>query len=276
MLSPPMPLVRERSGERQWSIISSMIVDSGRPARRQPGSLSCTKSTASWFPRTSHMPSQATIMNSSLTSRLNVATSGVEQIICSHGGRRVFFLYSRSPIDRERFRLPFTRYCTIGPTCRRSTLPPAWRMRSCSDGRLGLWSSERGTACLLRESTARLSPALATMMTSGRTRQTTQVQPTQSGFTGPDLEPIEPPPENWRSASLLWSSSLSISSIRWKADTREERVSELEPLVISPGRYRSQKSATSLPPWPSMTPKAAVSPQPSPSSEGRAKCASSI
>mmetsp|Transcript_51613 Transcript_51613/g.142906 ORF Transcript_51613/g.142906 Transcript_51613/m.142906 type:complete len:203 (+) Transcript_51613:523-1131(+) len=200
-----------------------MMPDRGRPALRKRGSLSCTKSTASWLLNTSQTPSQATRRNSSAGSRLNVCTSGVAQIICSEGAKQGFFLYSRSPMDRDKFKLPFTRNCTIGPTCRRSTEPPARWMRSCSVGRLGLWSSERGTASLLRESTARLSPAFATMITSDRTRQTTHVQPTQSGFTAEGLDPRCTRlllPERERRASPLCSSSLSISSIRWKASMR--------------------------------------------------------
>mmetsp|Transcript_127101 Transcript_127101/g.359739 ORF Transcript_127101/g.359739 Transcript_127101/m.359739 type:complete len:220 (-) Transcript_127101:207-866(-) len=210
------------------------------------------------------MPSHATMRNSSPASRLNVWTSGVEQMICSLGCKWGFFLYSRSPIDRDRFRLPFTRYWTMGPTCCRSMEPPAFAIRLRSVGRFGLWSSDSGTAWRLLESTARLSPAFATTITSGRTRQTTHVQPTQSGFAAIECK-------------FSWgSSSPSISSMRWKAAMSAHRLSLLRPLPISPGRCRSQNCATSLPPCPSMTPKAAVSVQPSPSRFAVAKCASSI
>mmetsp|Transcript_92282 Transcript_92282/g.287269 ORF Transcript_92282/g.287269 Transcript_92282/m.287269 type:complete len:200 (+) Transcript_92282:641-1240(+) len=135
--------------------------------------------------------------------------------------------------------------------------PPARRMRSCSWGRLGLWSSDNGTAPPRRESTARLSPQFATTSASGRTRQTTQVHPTQSGSPSRGSEPRS-------------------SSMRWKAATRAPGASSLGPLAISAGSRSLQNSATSLPPWPSMTLKAAVPSQPGPSSAGSAKCASSI
>mmetsp|Transcript_41255 Transcript_41255/g.95518 ORF Transcript_41255/g.95518 Transcript_41255/m.95518 type:complete len:336 (-) Transcript_41255:194-1201(-) len=265
MLSPPRPLVRARSGEMQRSSISSMMPDKAQPFFSHCGNRSLTKSTASWLPRTSQIPSQANNRNSSSASLLNVSTSGVEHMICSEGGSNGFFLYSRSPMDRERLRLPLTRYWTTDPTCCRSTEPPARRILSCSTGRFGLWSSESGTACPRRESTARLSPALATTSTSGCTRQTTHVQPTQSGLVLEGVGPTSKP-----------TPSSSNSSMRWNAETRASRASLLGPLAISTGRCRSQKLATALPPWPSMTPKAAVLLQPSPPRVGTAKCASSI
>mmetsp|Transcript_70440 Transcript_70440/g.199769 ORF Transcript_70440/g.199769 Transcript_70440/m.199769 type:complete len:300 (+) Transcript_70440:486-1385(+) len=225
------------------------------------------------------MPSHATMRNSSPASRLNVTTSGVEHIICSAGDSCGFFLYCKSPIERDRFKLPFTRNCTVGPTCCRYTEPPALRMRSLSAGRLGLWSSESGTAWRERESTARLSPVFATTIASGRTRQTTQVQPTQSGLaacgSGPSCS--RPPPRDMeRKNSPLCFSSPSFSSMRWKAATSAPRASSAEPLAISGGKCLSQNFATSLPPCPSITPKAAVSTQPMPSRAGMAKWASSI
>mmetsp|Transcript_48643 Transcript_48643/g.143584 ORF Transcript_48643/g.143584 Transcript_48643/m.143584 type:complete len:220 (-) Transcript_48643:337-996(-) len=218
MLSPPKPCVEWRSGERQWSRSSSMIPDSGLPAFRNRGNRSLMKSTASWLPTTSQMPSQARRMNSSPATLRTVSTSGVAEIICSQGCSIRFFLYSRSPMDRDKFRLPHTRYWTMLPTCCLRTSPPALVIRSRSPGRFGLWSSERGTAWPFRESTHRLSPALATTSASGRTRQTTAVQPTQSGLTS------RTPREGLPSARVLLRtscSSKSMSSMVWKAVTRE-------------------------------------------------------
>mmetsp|Transcript_90125 Transcript_90125/g.165420 ORF Transcript_90125/g.165420 Transcript_90125/m.165420 type:complete len:230 (-) Transcript_90125:663-1352(-) len=139
MLSPPSPPVFLRSGDTQLSSSSSMIpCKAWLLAIGSWGRRSRTKSMTSWLPITSQMPSHAITKNSSLAWRGKTCTSGVEQIICSFGGRLRFFLYSRSPIERERFRLPFTRNCTTEPNCCRSIEPPALLIRFFSLGQLGL------------------------------------------------------------------------------------------------------------------------------------------
>mmetsp|Transcript_88940 Transcript_88940/g.247082 ORF Transcript_88940/g.247082 Transcript_88940/m.247082 type:complete len:255 (+) Transcript_88940:380-1144(+) len=237
------------------------------------------KSTTSWLLKTSQTPSHARTMNSSVGCRWKILTSGVLQMIWCSGANDAFCLYLRSPIERERLRSPFTRGSTWGPMHWFRTQPPAFSMRAHSLGRLGLWSSDMSMARPSRQSTARLSPALATTMESGRTQQTTAVQPIKRGSTlrkrGTCLE----------SAFSKWMllGSASSSSMRWNAARSALAMSQEGRLAISPGRCSSQKRATCSPPCPSMTAKIAVSLHPLrwPSGlggnmRGFAMCASSI
>ena len=117
------------------------------------------------------IPSQATIKNSSSWLISCISTSGKAVTICCSGGRSALFLNSKSPIARDRARLPLTRP--------KSTKPPAALIRAFSPiigeqirkGRrnqnsshgpsfCGLWSNERGFARPLTPNTERESPAL--------------------------------------------------------------------------------------------------------------------
>mmetsp|Transcript_74002 Transcript_74002/g.228701 ORF Transcript_74002/g.228701 Transcript_74002/m.228701 type:complete len:262 (-) Transcript_74002:1-786(-) len=209
-------------------------------------------------------------------------------MIWSCGRKYTFCLYPRSPMERERFKFPFTRYCVWLPKRCSMMLPPALLMRARSLGRLGLWSSDMSTASPFRHSTARLSPAFATTMESRRTQHTTAVHPMHSGFTCCHfLNALgEGSLDNEFSSSKL-AGSASISSMRWKASRSARLTSWLEPLATSSGRCRAQKCATFSPPWPSITAKTAVSPHPwslypilraetEEDKDGTARCASSI
>lgn len=77
---------------------------------------------------------------------------------------------SRSPKERDTAN-PLPGRPPLGSRMTRqqllkSTRPPAWRMRSVSAGRLGLWSSVSLTARPALHSTARLSPQCAVYTTS--------------------------------------------------------------------------------------------------------------
>mmetsp|Transcript_51611 Transcript_51611/g.142897 ORF Transcript_51611/g.142897 Transcript_51611/m.142897 type:complete len:299 (+) Transcript_51611:247-1143(+) len=276
MLSPPRPPVRCRSGERHSSSNSSTTSEGRRRPSRSSSNRRRTKSTTCWLLRTSQMPSQATTMNSSVASRRKVFTSGTLETICSSGGRLEFVLYLRSPMDRERLRSPFTRKTVRLAKWWPRTQPPAFRIRVRSASRSGLWSSDSSTALPSRQSTARLSPALATTSLSWQTQQTTAVQPIQYGSTS---RMVNRPCDRARSIGRFLGSA-SISSIRTKAARSAPGMSSLPPRAISPGKWSSQKRATCSPPCPSMTAKSAVSPQPSPRSGGSrlglTTCASSI
>jgi hypothetical protein len=69
-------------------------------------------------------PSQATTRNSSSWLMSCISTSGKAVTICCSGGRSALFLNSKSPIARDRARLPFTRP--------KSTKPPAAWIRAFS------------------------------------------------------------------------------------------------------------------------------------------------
>mmetsp|Transcript_22003 Transcript_22003/g.63442 ORF Transcript_22003/g.63442 Transcript_22003/m.63442 type:complete len:264 (-) Transcript_22003:92-883(-) len=196
-------------------------------------------------------------MNSSPGWRLKVRTSGVQQTCCSCGGRRWSFLYRKSPMARDRLRSPFTLYkLPWGQGCS-MTVPPALRILANSEGLLGLWSSDMSTALPPRQRTARQSPALATTTASGLTRQTMAVQPMKSGCTRGALEAGA---SAFSSVRVLGSQSSS--SICWKAARRAPTTFPLGCRASSSGSRCSQKRATCSPPWPSMTPKTAVSFQP--------------
>mmetsp|Transcript_96767 Transcript_96767/g.269043 ORF Transcript_96767/g.269043 Transcript_96767/m.269043 type:complete len:309 (+) Transcript_96767:408-1334(+) len=261
MLSPPRPPVVVRSGETQASSRPSVTACGLRlPSSRAPN-RGRMKSTACWLLMTSQTPSQATTMNSSPGCRWKVRTSGVQQMICSCGARLKFCLYRRSPIARERLKSPLTRYNR--PWGHRCSImqPPALRILAISPGRLGLWSSDMSMALPPRESTARQSPALATVMASGRTQQTMAVQPTKSACTGSTLgAPIDGNVNERSSDKFLGSDS--ISSMLWKEVVRAVGRSSPGCRASSCGRCTSQKRATCSPPWPSKTPKTAVSRQP--------------
>mmetsp|Transcript_4947 Transcript_4947/g.14425 ORF Transcript_4947/g.14425 Transcript_4947/m.14425 type:complete len:213 (+) Transcript_4947:265-903(+) len=183
MLSPPMPYVRLGSGERHASRRCSMTLDILMVPLSRSWSLGRMKSTTCWLVKTSQMPSQAMIMNSSSGWRWKIRMSGVAQTICCSGASFEFCLNLKSPIDRDKLRSPFTRWRTCGPKRWFMTHPPAFSMRACSPGKLGLWSSDMSTAMPWRQRTARLSPALATTMVSGQTQHTTAVQPIRHGST---------------------------------------------------------------------------------------------
>mmetsp|Transcript_69056 Transcript_69056/g.202167 ORF Transcript_69056/g.202167 Transcript_69056/m.202167 type:complete len:203 (+) Transcript_69056:138-746(+) len=176
MLSPPMPCVSRGSATMQSSKRASTILGISSPcASREP-----TKSQTSWLVFTSQTPSQASTMNwSSFVSGIWMR-SGVEQIICFSCPSSGFFLYSMSPIARERFRFPFTRWWTLVPTGISSTRPPAASMRVRSVSSLGLWSCESSTCLPWRQSTARESPAFAQTTSVLDIRMQTAVHPTLS------------------------------------------------------------------------------------------------
>lgn len=99
------------------------------------------------------MPSQPMIRKSS-PSFLILVISGLAVIICSSAGRFLQFLYSKSPIARDRFRLPLIR-----PS---STVPPAFTILVFSNLSSGLWSRLSSLASPLRlQTTARESPRWA-------------------------------------------------------------------------------------------------------------------
>mmetsp|Transcript_74218 Transcript_74218/g.172154 ORF Transcript_74218/g.172154 Transcript_74218/m.172154 type:complete len:264 (+) Transcript_74218:246-1037(+) len=176
MLSPPRPCVSRGSAARQESSKASMILGISSPCF----SLGPTKSQTSWLVFTSQTPSQASTMNSSSSVMGSRMTSGVEQIICLSGPRSDLFLYSMSPIARERFRFPLTRWWTLAPTGISSTRPPAASMRSRSVPSFGLWSWESSTGRPVRHMMARESPALAQTTSVSDSRMHTAVHPTLS------------------------------------------------------------------------------------------------
>mmetsp|Transcript_59903 Transcript_59903/g.122953 ORF Transcript_59903/g.122953 Transcript_59903/m.122953 type:complete len:216 (-) Transcript_59903:423-1070(-) len=104
MLSPPIPAVFFGSTAMHLPKISSQMVESFilsfMPWR--------TKSPTSSLDMQSQTPSQAITINSSSDVRGCRMMSGCAVTTCSSGGRRRSVLYLRSPMDRERFRFPFT------------------------------------------------------------------------------------------------------------------------------------------------------------------------
>mmetsp|Transcript_85044 Transcript_85044/g.164886 ORF Transcript_85044/g.164886 Transcript_85044/m.164886 type:complete len:651 (+) Transcript_85044:216-2168(+) len=90
------------------------------------------------------------------TLRRTVLMSGKAVIIWRSTGTPRFFLYSRSPIARLRFKFPSMRPST--------TLPPAASTRDSSGPSSGLWSYDMSSATPSpRHRTHRESPALATV-----------------------------------------------------------------------------------------------------------------
>jgi len=110
--------------------------------------------------------------------------SGIAEIIWSLGGSRLFFLYIRSPIARDKFRLPLTRPSLL-------IKPPAFCIRALSVAFCGLWSKDNGTDFPLTDRTQRESPAFAQKIvpgelvvgSSGTIKTTFAVQPRSSILT---------------------------------------------------------------------------------------------
>lgn len=120
-----------------------------------------------------YVPSQAMTRNSSSSVISCTVTSGNAVTICCSGGRSALFLNSKSPMARERARLPLTRP--------KSTKPPAAVILAFSPGRgvsgdrcahgkrlqaavpsfCGLWSKDSGFALPLMPRTLLESPELA-------------------------------------------------------------------------------------------------------------------
>eukprot|EP00300_Choanocystis_sp_HF-7_P009864 c16676_g1_i1.p1 GENE.c16676_g1_i1~~c16676_g1_i1.p1 ORF type:complete len:144 (+),score=19.69 c16676_g1_i1:86-517(+) len=132
MLSAPMPLVLLGFDEMIWSNISAAI----REQAMCCSSRGLTNRTTSSFDMQSHTPSHAITMNSSSEFRSNRSTSGEPEMIWLSGGKFLFCLYLRSPNDRARFKLPFTRWFPVN--CEMN--PPAASMRDFSTWWCGLWS----------------------------------------------------------------------------------------------------------------------------------------
>jgi len=155
ILSHPFPIVLLKFGLQFVSSHSSAIL----------GSLTLrficrlTKSTAYWFEWNSQIPSQPMIKKSTLESAKD-RMSGIAEIIWSLGGNRLFFLYIRSPIARDKLRLPFTRPSLL-------TKPPAFWIRALSVAFCGLWSIDNATDFPLTDKTQRESPALAQKIVPG-------------------------------------------------------------------------------------------------------------
>ena len=92
-------------------------------------------------------------------------------------------LYSRSPIDLERFKIPFTLFS--------STNPPAFSILYFSSAKSGLWSTLISIATTLSPyffaSTALESPALATIISVGVIMAEQAVQPVPIAISSLDL-----------------------------------------------------------------------------------------
>jgi len=118
----------------------------------------------------SQIPSQAKIRNFA-SALFILLISGEAVIICLFGGRFLSCLYSQSPKDHERFKIPLTLFS--------STNPPASSIRFFSSGLSGLWSKESSLAVpFLRQATHQESPALATKISVGVTKAVMAVHPT--------------------------------------------------------------------------------------------------
>lgn len=76
-------------------------------------SFSFTYSQIYWLLRPSQIPSQPKMRNSSVDERVLLVISGTAIMSYSETVKSVFFLYSRSPIARERLRLPLILPSTI-------------------------------------------------------------------------------------------------------------------------------------------------------------------
>jgi len=96
------------------------------------------------------------------------------------------------PRARDKFSPPLTRPSHV-------TRPPAFTMRSCSDGSSGLWSSDMLNALPSRQRTQRESPALATYSWSSLSNAITAVQP------------LSAPGYNTFTNTLTWLSSSEYS-----------------------------------------------------------------
>lgn len=100
-----------------------------------------------------HIPSQPTIMNSSELSLSMTWMSGLHVIICYSYEREVFFLYPKSPNDRERLSPPFTLPIWM--------YPPAFLILASYSSFYGLWSNDNSIALPALQRTLLESPALA-------------------------------------------------------------------------------------------------------------------
>jgi len=88
----------------------------------------------------SQMPSQASMRNASFCCLGVLVTYGSTVTIYSLKSFAVFDLYSKSPIERDKLRLPFTLFS--------STKPPAAMILLFSSSLSGLWSNESSASRL--------------------------------------------------------------------------------------------------------------------------------
>mmetsp|Transcript_46000 Transcript_46000/g.72066 ORF Transcript_46000/g.72066 Transcript_46000/m.72066 type:complete len:252 (-) Transcript_46000:139-894(-) len=194
MLSHPNPSFADGCGERQASNMSDRMSFRAIPS----SSFVFTMSTACWLVRTSQMPSQANIMNSSPSSSGTFRISGSQVTCCSSGERVLSILKLKSPIARATARVPFTLLS--------STNPLAFSIRSFSISFIGLWSSDSANAFPFLDNTARESPAFAQYRFCPYNKQVTAVEPLS----------VRPPP----SSSSSSSSSLASPASRLRLDSR--------------------------------------------------------
>mmetsp|Transcript_526 Transcript_526/g.1578 ORF Transcript_526/g.1578 Transcript_526/m.1578 type:complete len:372 (-) Transcript_526:829-1944(-) len=177
MLSAPSPWLSAGLSQIHSSNTSSRILESGvTPATRR----SRTNEMRRTLVITSKTPSHASMKNSSSSDRSKTRTSGSAVMICSAGGSDLFCLYCRSPILRDKFRLPLTRPISF-------TFPPAALIRASSRSSRGLWSSESAFAVPAELITPRESPALATksLLDCLSSTATTAVHPAPVAQPGP-------------------------------------------------------------------------------------------
>mmetsp|Transcript_48052 Transcript_48052/g.120122 ORF Transcript_48052/g.120122 Transcript_48052/m.120122 type:complete len:228 (+) Transcript_48052:373-1056(+) len=138
-----------------------------------PDTCRLAMSTASWFWRTSHTPSQPTMTNSSRLLSSTDITSGEDST------SMVGTFQSMSPNALDTARplgfpplLVMTRQHPL-----HSTLPLAPSILTLSDSTSGLWSTLSGIALPPLESTALASPRLATCSQPSKRRATLAVEP---------------------------------------------------------------------------------------------------
>mmetsp|Transcript_43400 Transcript_43400/g.143586 ORF Transcript_43400/g.143586 Transcript_43400/m.143586 type:complete len:234 (+) Transcript_43400:787-1488(+) len=151
-----------------WALAADALElrSAGRPSTRRLRTFSTTCCEVI----TSQMPSHASTTNSSLSeSRASTMTSGNAVTACAFRSTVSHRLYTKSPSARETARSPLTRL--------NLTVPPAASIRAFSSGLYGLWSSDSGTACPARQSTARESPVFAQTMCFGEMSVMTDVDP---------------------------------------------------------------------------------------------------
>ena len=135
ILSVPTPAEDRISVAMILSNISSTILVSGSEASDLAMASRVWPMQSSEV-KQSQIPSQARTMNESAGWRATERTSGSQVTYCWVKGKSVEDLYSKSPIERDKLRLPFTRFS--------STNPPAASILAFSGALSGLWSSERG------------------------------------------------------------------------------------------------------------------------------------
>lgn len=156
MLSQPIPPIL-LSGARHLVSNASQILSglSPRPI------LGLIKSTTCWLLSTSQIPSQASTINSWLSFRFILITSGHAVTICSSADLELF-LNSKSPRALLSASVPFTLLY--------STNPPAALILRNSPSLQGLWSNERGIAWPHELRQALESPQLACRRMNGLIR----------------------------------------------------------------------------------------------------------